>query len=432
MSLSNFITELLQLKDQNIEFSEDIHEIRKKDILYKLVCARLSYTPECCPVCGVVNEATSIIKHGTKSSDIKLLPCNGNPTILRLHKQRFFCRECGHTFSAKTDIVEKNCFISRQVKLKILFDLKLKMSEKDIAFSTFVSHSTVSRAIDRNYQMLIPDRGHLPRHLMFDEFRSASDASGSMSFMYADCDTHEIIDIVEDRRLHSLRNYFLRFDPAARRQVETICIDIYAPYMSLIREMFPNADVVIDRFHIVQLLSRALNKTRVNTMKNYRKRSKEYKRLKKYWKLILKDEQDLDGKEFKPYTHFRQWVCMKTVVSRSISCDHELKATYDAYQTLLYDIKTKNSRHLIEHLKELQSSDISSDMKTAISTLLQQSDYVKNALKYEYSNGTIEGLNNYIKVIKRIAFGYQSFFHFRNRILISRGLIKPIEKYRAA
>ena len=202
--------------------------------------------------------------------------------------------------------------------------------------------------------------------------------------------------------------------------------------MSLIREMFPNAEIVIDRFHIVQLLSRALNKTRVNTMKNYRKRSKEYKRLKKYWKLILKDEQDLDGKEFKAYTHFRHWVCMKTVVSRSISCDHELKATYDAFQTLLYDIKTKNSFHLIKHLKELQNSNISNDMQTAVSTILQYSSYVENALKYEYSNGTIEGLNNYIKVIKRIAFGYRSFFHFRNRILISRGLIKPIEKYRAA
>ncbi|HKK95691.1 MAG TPA: transposase, partial [Anaerovoracaceae bacterium] len=58
--------------------------------------------------------------------------------------------------------------------------------------------------------------------------------------------------------------------------------------------------------------------------------------------------------------------------------------------------------------------------------------YVENALKYEYSNGTIEGLNNYIKVIKRIAFGYKSFFHFRNRILISRNLIKPITKYQVA
>ncbi|MBK5253932.1 MAG: transposase, partial [Peptostreptococcaceae bacterium] len=46
--------------------------------------------------------------------------------------------------------------------------------------------------------------------------------------------------------------------------------------------------------------------------------------------------------------------------------------------------------------------------------------------------GTIEGLNNYIKVIKRVAFGYKSFFHFRNRILIFRNLIKPMSKCQAS
>lgn len=432
MSLSDFITELLQLKDPNIEFYDDIKEIRKKDILYKLISARLSYSPECCPVCGVANEHSSMIKHGTKSSDIKLLPCNGNPTILRLHKQRFLCRECGHTFSAKTDIVEPNCFISRQVKRKILLDLKLKMSEKDIAFSGFVSHSTVSRAIDSNYQMFIPDTRHLPKHLMFDEFRSTKDANGSMSFMYANCDTHEIIDIVEDRQLQSLRKYFSRYSPSVRKQVETICIDMYAPYMSLIQQMFPNAEIIIDRFHIIQLLSRSLNKTRIRIMKKHSERSMEYKRLKRYWKLILKDERDLDGIEFKHYVHFKDWVSERTVVNTSIASDQELKATYEAFQTLRYDIKAKNSTHLIRHLKALQDSAISDEFRTAISSILQYSSYVENALKYEYSNGTIEGLNNYIKVIKRIAFGYRSFFHFRNRILISRELIKPIEKYRVA
>ncbi|NLA69428.1 MAG: transposase, partial [Clostridiales bacterium] len=48
-----------------------------------------------------------------------------------------------------------------------------------------------------------------------------------------------------------------------------------------------------------------------------------------------------------------------------------------------------------------------------------------------YSNGGIEGLNNYIKVLKRTAFGFRSFVHFRNRILISKNLVIPIKKYQA-
>ncbi|MBK5253854.1 MAG: ISL3 family transposase [Peptostreptococcaceae bacterium] len=426
MSTSNFITELLQLKDPNIEFSKNISKIKKKNITYNLISAKLSYTPQYCPICGCVNEDYSIIKYGTKPSDIKLLPCNGIPTLLRLKKQRFFFKECAHSFLATSDIVEPNCYISKQVKLKILSYLSLKLSQKDIAFMTYVSHSTISRAVDSKYTAFSPSFDYLPKHLMFDEFKSTKDAKGSMSFIFADCETYEIIDIAENRQLRFLKHYFSRYSTTAREHVETICIDMYAPYMSIIKDMFPNAEIVMDRFHIVQLLTRAFNKTRVKAMANFPKQSMEYKRLKRYWCLFLKNETKLNRTDFKHYTHFSHWISEQTLVKTSIAVDPMLATTYDALQILLYDIKTKNTVKLKKDLNARLGENISDYMNTAISSLLKHGEYVENALKYEYSNGTIEGLNNYIKVIKRVAFGYKSFFHFRNRILISRNLIKPI------
>ena len=38
---------------------------------------------------------------------------------------------------------------------------------------------------------------------------------------------------------------------------------MYEPYMSLIKQLFPNAKIIIDRFHIVQSLNRALNMDKV-------------------------------------------------------------------------------------------------------------------------------------------------------------------------
>lgn len=99
---------------------------------------------------------------------------------------------------------------------------------------------------------------------------------------------------------------------------------------------------------------------------------------------------------------------------------------------LYYDINTKDKNALKNHLKFYQTEDISDYMKIAINSILKNFDYVTNALDYKYSNGAIEGINNYIKTIKRIAFGYKSFYHFRNRILISKKLIKPIEKRQVA
>ena len=68
-------------------------------------------------------------------------------------------------------------------------------------------------------------------------------------------------------------------------------------------------------------------------------------------------------------------------------------------------------------------------MKTAFKTLIENFKYVENTMKYNYTNGFTEGINNFIKVLKRIAFGYKSFFHFRNRILITLNLkqiLQPI------
>ena len=61
---------------------------------------------------------------------------------------------------------------------------------------------------------------------------------------------------------------------------------MYSPYVSLIKKMFPNAQIIIDTFHLVQLISRALNKTRIKTMKSNKT---IYNKVKRYWKLILKD-----------------------------------------------------------------------------------------------------------------------------------------------
>ena len=68
--------------------------------------------------------------------------------------------------------------------------------------------------------------------------------------------------------------------------------------------------------------------------------------------------------------------------------------------------------------------NISSYMKTSIKTLLEFLPFIKNSFENNYHNGFIEGNNNFIKVIKRIAFGFRSFRRFKVRIMICKGLLK--------
>ncbi|QQK07432.1 ISL3 family transposase [Miniphocaeibacter halophilus] len=431
MSTSNYILDFLGIKDKNIKFIKFSNNMRKNNVTYKVIDAKLSYTPNVCPICGNMDK-NAIIKHGNKISNIKLLPLNGDPTILKLRKQRFFCKECSHTFTAKTNIVEKNCFISNRVKLHITENLTMKISQKDIARLNYVSSNTVSRSLEANYKAFRVNKSYLPETLCFDEFKSTKDAKGSMSFIFCNGDrkNFNIIDIVENRTLPYLTKYFRKFTYKARANVKYICIDIYKPYMSLIKDVFPNAQIVLDKFHIVNLIGRALLKTRIEIMKNFSTSSIEYKRLKRYWKLIQKDSSKLDIIHFSKWTHFNKWKSTSDVVNETIAVDDNLKKTYEVYQILLSDIRCENSKRLREHLT-LFKDTVSEQMEVAINTLLKYFEYVKNTLSTNITNGPLEGTNNLIKSIKRIVFGYRSFYNFRNRVFIIKNLMKPIKNYQA-
>ncbi|WP_261767123.1 transposase, partial [Kurthia zopfii] len=76
-----------------------------------------------------------------------------------------------------------------------------------------------------------------------------------------------------------------------------ITIDMNAGYEKLIKKLFPKAKIIIDRFHLVQLINRSMNKLRISIMNDFRTSNsvdqKKYHRLKKHWKLPLKNVLDL-------------------------------------------------------------------------------------------------------------------------------------------
>ena len=111
-----------------------------------------------------------------------------------------------------------------------------------------------------------------------------------MSFIICDSTTHKLVDVVRDRKSYSLKQYFYRFEPKTRLKVKTISIDMYVPYIQLIKEMFPNAKIIIDPFHIVQALNRELNRTRVRVMNKHRyKRSKIISKVKTLLEVNFKE-----------------------------------------------------------------------------------------------------------------------------------------------
>ena len=419
MSNQNYIIEMLELKDNNINFYKNCYYKEKiKGITHKVFEGYLSYEPEYCDKCGILFD-DNFEKHGFITSNIKIPDVAGYKTILRLHKQRYLCKHCNKAFTLKTTIVDYGCFISKNTKWKIAKDLKEKRSEKDIAIANNVSPNTVERVMDSYYNTNKLYKNYLPEVLSFDEFKSVKSADGAMSFNLCNGKTGKIIDIVENRQLNYLLKYFSYYTHKARKNVKFIVIDMYSPYISLILKLFPNAKIIIDKFHLVQLISRALNKTRINIMK---KDKKNYNKLKRYWRLILKSRDELDNSHWKKFTCFNDFMTEMDVVNYLTEINIELDNTYQLYQDLLYSIKNNN----LKMLNITLTSDygiISDYMKTSIKTIKDYLPYIKNTFQNKYNNGFIEGNNNFIKVLKRIAFGFRSFRRFKARIMICKGLI---------
>lgn len=420
MSEFNYITELLELKDNNIKFYKNCYYKEKiKGITHKIFEGVLTYQPTCCSKCGVLFD-NKFEKHGFITSDIKIPDVSGFKSILRLKKQRYLCKHCGKAFTLRDNVTEYGCFISKNTKWKIANELRNKISEKDIAKNNNVSPNTVERIMDSYYDTKKLYKNYLPEVLSFDEFKSVKSADGSMSFHMCNGETGQTIDIVEDRKLFSLLKYFGYYSFNSRKAVKFIIIDMYSPYVSLIQKMFPNAQIIIDTFHLVQLISRSLNKTRIRAMKNNKA---AYNKMKRYWKLILKNRNELDYSKWKRYTCFSNLMTEIDVVDYILNLNIELKTTYYKYQELLQSIKNKNYDNFIYAISNVNNS-VSDYMKISIKTLIEFKDKIYNTFNNNYHNGFIEGNNNFIKVLKRIAFGFRSFRRFKARIMICKGLVK--------
>ena len=423
--MNYFISKTLGIEDPNIIFENKIEEIEFKGQKCKYFYAKVSYTPDCCESCGVLNTNHTIVKNGFKNSRITIPKISEMNTFLVLKKQRFYCKNCCSYFTAKTNIVDVDCHISKNTRLTILDKATSIRSQKSIAKSCGVSNSTVSRIINHAAQSIkhLPF-GSLPKHILMDEFKSVKHVDNAMSFIFCDATTHKIIDIVRDRKLYSLKNYFYRFPLKERNKVLTVTIDMYEPYMTLIKELFPNAQIIIDRFHIIQSLNRALNMSRVRLMNTFRNVNRPlYNKYKRYWKLLLTPFEDLNAVSYRKLKLFKSWQTPKGVVEYLLSFDTEFQYSYEIVNELRYSLKQNNSIDFITTLNEIDTNKVCFKLKIVLKTLKKYQLYIDNTLKYpNITNGPIEGINNKIKLIKRISFGYRNYDNLRNRILLTSRL----------
>lgn len=404
-SLSNYIKFTLNIEADNLEFLDaSLEKYRGRDAKVYHAVLHLNH----CLVCG----SDHIWHNGHSYSKVRCLALDASlPVFIRIAKERVVCQDCHRNSMAETDLVNKHWHISNPVKRKIISALTEDRSMKSIAIQNSVSTCTVQRLLEKYQTAPIQNYDWLPEHLAFDEFRGVG---RQLHFIAIDGQSHHVIKILPNRLKNNIVKYFKHFPITVRQKVKTVTMDLNYYYDIMAKELFPNAQIILDRFHIVQMLNRSFNSCRIHVMKQHRKGSREYNLLKYYWKLYLKPFDDLEKTKPHYEWHLKDTLTQEQIVTEGLDLSDELENTY----TLLQDIsKALKNKHVSTLKKILNCKEpVGYQMRITLKTFKRSLCDLLNAARFTESNGCLEGINRKIKQIERTAYGYSNFYHLVTRI----------------
>nr|WP_308318108.1 ISL3 family transposase [Loigolactobacillus coryniformis] len=290
-----------------------------------------------------------------------------------------------------------------------------------MAADNVMSPSSVCRYLDNYDDLFRRNYDYLPEHLAMDEFRGVG---GKFHFICINGDgNHEIQQILPDRFKKTIIDYFEQFHIKTWERVKTVSLDLNSYYKDIVKIVFPNAKIIVDRFHIVTMMTRSFNQSRVQIMKGYNKNTPEYRTLKFAWKLYLKHFDDLDVKQLHYDRHLRKQLTQAERVQSGLDIDETLANTYDAMQGIMLCLKNHDKDGLVQFL--YNNNKLTPQMKATLETFKKSLEIVLNASETKYSNGPIEGINRMIKQIQRTAFGFRNFHHLVSRIKLQQMRTKP-------
>lgn len=412
MEQINNTTHLIGIKDNNITIQKALDCDS-----YREIYAKLDYKPPLCPHC----RGTMMKYDFQKPSKIPVPDTAFMPTVLLLKKRRFQCKACKRVTVAETPLVKKNHQISETIWKRLTKAHTQNMTNSDIADLLHVSVSTVQRKLAQftfkeNYNKL-------PEILSWDEFtRNKS----KLAFIAQDYQTRKIITVLENNRQTTIRNYFYQYSRQAREAVKVVTCDMSGAYIPIIKQLFPNAKIVLDRFHIIQHLNRAMMTTRIAIMKQFDNHELPYRIMKNHWRILHKDSRKLSDKRFYSRT-LRETRTPKEIIAKALAFSDELSYYYELYQLLLFHFQEKNSKHFFSLILE-HKHHVNPAFNKVFRTFIRYKDYITNALEMPYSNARLEATNKLIKDIKRQAFGFRNFNNFKTKILITLNIKKERTK----
>lgn len=364
------------------------------------ILRRDSICPHCGQPCTIVND--------TKHRTLRDLNISEREVFLVVKVRQFYCSSCDkyHTETLSFADAHKS-YTHRQSKY--IFELCKKQSYAEVASIVHMNPKLIERMMLNCCQFYADclDRWTNIKRIGIDE-QSHRKGQGSYLCILTDLDSGIILDILADRKSTTLIAYFQSLGSEICGQITDVSCDLWATYIQVAERCLPQARITLDRFHLMGLLNKPLDKYR-NELRRKHPDQEAFKKLR--WILFKRYETLKNAELLDLEAAFKE--------------DEKLKTLYfkrEEFQQILDKTsEIKEAYILIDQWRESVENTEFKIFNPFVNTIYRWKKYIANYVKSKITNAVTEGLNNLVRVLRRISYGIPNFKHLRLRALaISR------------
>jgi transposase len=331
------------------------------------------------------------------------LPLYDRPVFLHLRVRRRRCDQCQGWVSDQFASVRPFARQTRRLHQALKEEARGGRTVTEVAASYGVGYHAAYDAAFKH-----AGRGRkraLPEQLGIDEF--AKRKGHNYDTILLDLAAHRTVDVIEGRTKKQLVEYLKSRPEAERQRVKAVCTDLSETYAEAVREALPRAELVADRFHVMQLAVKAVDKERRAIQRELPKGEKDPLFKTRY--LLTKPAKKLNEKQQALRDTIRETY---ETLDEAASFVEALREWYQREYKYLGAARTS----LETIIKQAAASD-SAALNTLAKTLTQWKEPIVAYMRHRITNGPTEGTNNKVKTIKRAAYGHRKRLNLRTRIL---------------
>ena len=354
-----------------------------------------------CSACG----SKQVFGQGKVTRRFRTVPIGSKPVEIEFAVPRVCCLECGAVRQVKVPFALPRHRHTKQFE-RYALDLARITTTQDAARHLGVSWDTI-RSIERTYLEKHYSKPRLKevKRIAIDEI--AVRKGHRYLTIVLDLDSGRVIHVGQGRSGQALSGFWRRLR-SSRAQIEAVATDMSPAYIEAVKKHLPQAALVFDRFHIMKLFNDRLSELRREL---YREATDvlEKRVLKGTRWLLLKNWENLDQER-----NEHQRLEDALVVNRSLAIAYYLKEELRQFWEQPGRITAE--LFLDDWCARARASGIQMLIKFA-NTLQGHRSGLLAWYEHRISTGPLEGVNNKIKTLKRMAYGYRNQEYFRLKIL---------------